>query len=75
MQNYRIHFEPQDRTCVVAVLRKYNDVIIDNISENSVGITIECDDPQILYDDLIHEIDQTIFELRDTRSVNSVSSL
>jgi hypothetical protein len=71
MENYRIHFEPADREAVVAILRKYNDVIIDNISDYSVGITIEHDNHEELYRNLLYEIDQTILSLR-TRGVASI---
>ena len=41
MQNYRIYCEENERAEIISILRKYNDVVIDNVNSNSVGITIE----------------------------------
>lgn len=56
MENYRIYFDPEDRLEVVAVLRQHNDVIIDNINDDSIGITIEREDADHLYQEIRQEI-------------------
>jgi hypothetical protein len=64
MENYRIYFENSEKDHVVRILRKYNDVVIDNIEENSVGITIERDDNGAFYSSLMEEIDRSVFHTR-----------
>ena len=64
MENYRIYFDAMERNEVLRILRKYNDVLIDNVDENSVGITIERDDNGMLYRDLLGEIDREVYSTR-----------
>ena len=64
MENYRIYFEESERNEVVGILRKYNDVIIDNIDDTSVGITIERDDSGALYANILDEIDRFVYSAR-----------
>jgi hypothetical protein len=64
MDNYRIYFDESERNEVVGILRKYNDIVIDNIDDNSVGITIERDDSGPFYKELMEEIDRAIFSSR-----------
>jgi hypothetical protein len=64
MENYRIYFDPSERDDIIRVLRKYNDVLIDNVDDHSVGITIECDGAEKFYRDLIAEIDRDVYSTR-----------
>jgi hypothetical protein len=64
MENYRIYFDESERDQIVGILRKYNDIIIDNIDNNSVGITIERDDSGYFYKQLMEEIDRNVFSIR-----------
>jgi hypothetical protein len=64
MNNYRIYFDECDKPEVIGVLRKHNDIIIDNIVENSVGITIERDDSDAYYSGIVDEIDQVVYETK-----------
>jgi len=69
MENYRIYFDESERNEVVSILRKYNDVIIDNINDNSVGITIERDDAGTFYTNLMEEIDRKVYSARSESGV------
>jgi hypothetical protein len=64
MDNYRIYFDESERHRVVSILRRYNDIVIDNIDDNSVGITIERDDSGPFYRELMDEIDRSVFSAR-----------
>jgi hypothetical protein len=64
MENYRIYFDEAERNDVVRILRAYNDVIIDNIDDHSVGITVERDDGGALYRSIMYEIDRQVYSLR-----------
>jgi hypothetical protein len=64
MQNYRIYFDESEREDLLRILRSYNDIIIDNIDDHSVGITIERDDDGEFYRALMNEIDRDIYSLR-----------
>lgn len=50
------------------ILRKYNDVVIDNVDANSFGITIEADDSEAFYQRLLDEVDREVFRYRRERS-------
>jgi hypothetical protein len=64
METYRIYFEETERVNVVRILRQYNDVVINNIDDHSVGITIEKDDNGALYSDIMEEIDREVYSAR-----------
>jgi hypothetical protein len=64
MNSYRIYFDETERNEVVRILRGYNDVIIDNIDDNSVGITIELDNGDVLYRELMEIIDRDVYSTR-----------
>jgi hypothetical protein len=64
MENYRIYFDELEKADVVRILRSYNDIIIDNIDDHSVGITIERDDGGAFYRDIMTEIDRQVYSLR-----------
>ncbi|HEX8038219.1 MAG TPA: hypothetical protein VF490_03690 [Chryseosolibacter sp.] len=68
MENYRIYCEENERAEIMSILRKYNDVVIDNVNSNSFGITIERDEPDALYDQLMEEIDREVFSYRGQRT-------
>ena len=63
MKNYVIHYEPSDKHSVLNLVRNFsNDVTIDKIEEDRVGITIELDDDQAdeKYDRLREEIREMV---------------
>lgn len=68
MENYRIYCEENERAEIMSILRKYSDVVVDNVNANSFGITIEREDPEILYDQLLEEIDREVFQYRQQRT-------
>lgn len=68
MENYRIYCEEKERAEVLSILRKYNDVVIDNVDPYSVGITIEGDHAVALYHQLLEELDSEVFQYRGERA-------
>lgn len=45
MKNYVINYEPSDKHSVLQLVRNFsNDVQVDKVEEDRVGITIELDD-------------------------------
>lgn len=67
MENYRIYCDERERADIMRILRKYNDVVIDNVDANSFGITIEGDSAETLYQQLRDEIDREVFRYRHER--------
>jgi hypothetical protein len=67
MENYRIYCEENERAEIMSILRKYNDVVIDNVNSTSFGITIERDDPESFYNSLMEEIDREVYIYRKER--------
>ena len=68
MENYRIYCEENERAEIMTILRKYNDVVVDNVNSNSFGITIERDNPEELYQTLLEEIDREVYQYRQERN-------
>lgn len=64
MENYRIYFDDSEREQILKILERYNDIVIDNVDDHSVGITIELDDSSEFYRKLMEEIDRSIYSLR-----------
>lgn len=64
MENYRIYFDDRERNEVIRILRSHNDIVIDNIDDHSVGITIERDDSGAFYRQIMNEIDKEVYSLR-----------
>lgn len=69
MENYRIYFDETEKNTVLRILRSYNDIVIDNIDVNSVGITIESDDNGEFYRELMEEIDRNVYSLRSNAGI------
>ena len=67
MENYRIYCEENERAEIMSILRKYNDVVIDNVEATSFGITIERDDPETFFSNLLDEIDREVYAYRKER--------
>jgi hypothetical protein len=64
MENYRIYFEEEEREDVLRILRRFSDILIDNINTNSFGITIERDDAEAFYVRLLDQIDREVYQFR-----------
>jgi hypothetical protein len=63
MKNYVINYEPSDKHSVLNVVRHFsNDVTIDRVEEDRVGITIELEDDEAdqKYDRLREEVQEVI---------------
>lgn len=68
MENYRIYCEEGERAEIMSILRKYNDVVIDNVNTTSFGITIEREDGEQFYKQLLEEIDREVYRNRRERN-------
>jgi hypothetical protein len=64
MENYRIYFEEGEADDILRILRRSGDVLIDNITANSIGITIEKDDAELFYVRLLDQIDREVYDFR-----------
>jgi hypothetical protein len=64
MENYRIYFEPGEEDDILEKLRRYNDIVIDNINSNSIGITIERDNAESLYLKVMDQLDHEVYSFR-----------
>lgn len=64
MENYRIYFEEGEQDDILRILRRSNDVLIDTITSNSIGITIEKDDAELYYVRLLNQIDREVYDFR-----------
>jgi hypothetical protein len=64
MENYRIYFEEGEAEEIVRILGRSNDVLIDNIYPNSIGITIEKDNADWFYVRLLNQIDREVYGFR-----------
>jgi hypothetical protein len=64
MENYRIYYEQGEEDDILRILRRSSDVLIDNINENSIGITIEKDDAESFYVKLLNQIDREVYDFR-----------
>jgi hypothetical protein len=64
MENYRIYFEQGEEEEILRILRSSSDIMIDNISANSIGVTIEKDDPESFYVRLLDQIDREVYAFR-----------
>jgi hypothetical protein len=69
MENYRIYFDDAEKSTVLRILRSYNDIVIDNIDDHSIGITIESDDNGEFYKELMEEIDRNVYSLRGNAGI------
>jgi hypothetical protein len=72
MENYRIYCEENERAEIMSILRKYNDVVIDNVDAHSFGITIEGDHAEAFYHQLLDEIEGEVFRYRRERERDSI---
>ncbi len=67
MENYRIYCEEGERAEVMRILRTHNDIVIDNVDSQSIGITIERSNPEAFLRDLLDQIEREVFQYRRER--------
>jgi hypothetical protein len=66
MKNYVIRYEPADKHSVLNLIANYsNDVTIDKIEEDRVGITIQLDDDEA--DEKYEKLNEEVREVLDVR--------
>jgi hypothetical protein len=64
MENYRIYFQEGEEEDILRILRQSSDILIDNISGNSIGITVEREDADHFYLRLLNQLDREVFDFR-----------
>lgn len=66
MKNFVIRYEPADKHSILNLIRNFsNDVTIDKVEEDRVGITIELDDEEA--DEMYSELSEEVREMTDIR--------
>ncbi len=62
MRTYHIHCAPGKQESVKEILRRHHDIIINQADEESIGITIEKDDPEAdnYYERLLESINREL---------------
>ncbi len=60
MENYVIRFTDDQREAVLNVISRSNDVIINRLEENNVGITIQLDEADKAYVALVEQIEREL---------------
>lgn len=60
MENYEIKFRESERESVLKILSTSNDILINNITPTSVGITIQQDEAEPLYHSILEKIDREV---------------
>jgi hypothetical protein len=60
MENYVIRFNETEREEVLDILSRSNDIIINHVEPDSVGITIQLDESDQAYRALLDQIDREL---------------
>ncbi len=68
MENFVIRFNEHERDAVLDIISRSNDIVINNVEPTNVGITIQLDDPEPVYQSLLEQIDRELH----TSSINTV---
>lgn len=65
MSTYRIRYDDMTRESILSIVKDFsNDILINDVAPDSVGITIETDEAEMIYQDLLEEIDQRVYNKR-----------
>jgi hypothetical protein len=66
MKNYQFHIEPREQEKVLTVLREFNDVLIDKVTDDTITFTIELENEEAdaLYSELQIEVALRVFSER-----------
>jgi len=66
MKNYQFHIEPGEQERVLTLLREFNDVVVDKVTDDTVNFTIELDDEEAdaLYYEMLMEVELRVFSER-----------
>jgi len=64
MENYVIRFTDEQREAVMSVISRSNDVIINRLEENSVGITVQLDEADEAYGLLLDDIQRELNKMQ-----------
>jgi hypothetical protein len=66
MKNYQFHIEQGEQTRVLAILKQFNDILIDRVTSDAISFTIELEDHEAdaLYDELRMEVELRVFAER-----------
>lgn len=66
MENYIIQCEETEREHVLELLNRSNDIIVNNVEPTRIGITIQLDDAEAAYQNLLNNIEAA---LKDRRNI------
>lgn len=65
MQNYVVRFNEGEREAVLKILSRSNDIILNHVETDSVGITIQLDESDAAYEALLAQIEQELHQKPD----------
>lgn len=62
MSTYKIEFNDQTKDDVIKLVKEFShDILIDHVDHESLTITIESDDAEIIYNDLLQAIGREVY--------------
>ncbi len=64
MENFRVHYQEGEQEDILRILRRSNDIVIDNIGPQSIGFTVERDDAEGFYAHLLDQIQREVYDFR-----------
>lgn len=59
-----MYYQQGEEEDILRILRRSSDVLIDNINDNSIGITVEKDNAEEFYARLIDQIYREVYDFR-----------
>ena len=65
MQTYVVRFNQSEREAVLNILSRSNDIIINHVETDSVGITIQLDESDTAYEALLAQIEHELHQKPD----------
>lgn len=75
MENFRVYYKEGEQDDILRILRRSSDILIDNISANSIGITVERDNAEVFYANLLDEIQREVYDFRELVTVENLSRI
>jgi hypothetical protein len=60
MENFKVHFDETELETVISILSRSNDVVINTVEPDSIGITIQKDDAKDAYYSLLDQIEREL---------------
>ena len=60
MNTYKVYFTEAESAAVLAILDSSNDVVINNLDATGASITIQHDDADLIYEELLQRIEREV---------------